>query len=163
LTQHLSAFANYPNGGIPVYGIDNQTATPRGVQQLEAESIVGQLANLGRDALDPPVAIDHAIADHAGHALLFVLVKESKVKPVHLRGKSFDHCYIRSGGAFEILNLGKYEWQHYIGVNPNLREEEHRKQIEEKEAAFLDLTCAPTARRRRRASRRSTARRPGGW
>jgi hypothetical protein len=41
--------------------------------------------------------------------------------------------------AFEILNLGKYERQHYIGVNPNLREEEQRKQIEEKEAAFLDL------------------------
>ncbi len=41
--------------------------------------------------------------------------------------------------AFEILNLGKYERQHYIGVNPNLREEQQRKQIEEKEAAFLDL------------------------
>ncbi|MBW2557675.1 MAG: site-specific DNA-methyltransferase [Deltaproteobacteria bacterium] len=41
--------------------------------------------------------------------------------------------------AFEILNLGKYERQHYIGANPNLREEEQQKQIEEKEAAFLDL------------------------
>lgn len=41
--------------------------------------------------------------------------------------------------AFEVLNLGKYERQHYIGVNPNLRKEEKRKQIEEKEATFLDL------------------------
>lgn len=41
--------------------------------------------------------------------------------------------------AFEILNLGKYERQHYIGVNPSLREEEQRKQLEQKEAAFLDL------------------------
>ncbi|MBI5192883.1 MAG: site-specific DNA-methyltransferase [Nitrospirae bacterium] len=41
--------------------------------------------------------------------------------------------------AFEILNLGKYERQHYIGVNPNLREEEKRKQLEEKERDFLDL------------------------
>jgi DNA modification methylase len=41
--------------------------------------------------------------------------------------------------AFEILNLGKYERQHYIGVNPNLRDEQRQKQIEEKEAAFLDL------------------------
>ena len=41
--------------------------------------------------------------------------------------------------AFEILNLGKYERQHYIGVNPNLREEEKQKQLEAKEAAFLDL------------------------
>ena len=41
--------------------------------------------------------------------------------------------------AFEILNLGKYERQHYIGVNPNLREVEKQKQLEQKEAAFLDL------------------------
>lgn len=41
--------------------------------------------------------------------------------------------------AFEILNLGKYERQHYIGVNPNLREEEQRKQLEEREAAFTNL------------------------
>ena len=41
--------------------------------------------------------------------------------------------------AFEILNLGKYERQHYIGINPNLREAEQQKQLAEKEAAFLDL------------------------
>lgn len=41
--------------------------------------------------------------------------------------------------AFEILNLGKYERQHFIGVNPDLREEDRRKQLEEKEAAFLAL------------------------
>jgi len=37
------------------------------------------------------------------------------------------------------VTLGKYERQHYIGVNPNLREEEQRKQIEEKGAAFIGL------------------------
>ena len=41
--------------------------------------------------------------------------------------------------AFEILNLGRYERQHYIGVNPNLREAEQQKQLAEREAAFLDL------------------------
>lgn len=41
--------------------------------------------------------------------------------------------------AFEILNLGRYERQHYIGVNPNLRDVEKQQQLEEKEAAFLDL------------------------
>ncbi|WP_435547033.1 site-specific DNA-methyltransferase [Desulfobacterium sp. N47] len=41
--------------------------------------------------------------------------------------------------AFEILNLGKYERQHYIGINPNLREAEQHKQLEEKEAAFIEL------------------------
>jgi site-specific DNA-methyltransferase (adenine-specific)/adenine-specific DNA-methyltransferase len=41
--------------------------------------------------------------------------------------------------AFEILNLGKYERQHYIGVNPNLREEEQQQQMAEREAAFTTL------------------------
>jgi DNA modification methylase len=41
--------------------------------------------------------------------------------------------------AFEILNLGKYERQHYVGINPNLRAVEQQKQLEEKEAAFVDL------------------------
>ena len=41
--------------------------------------------------------------------------------------------------AFEILNLGRYERQHFVGVNPNLREEEQRRQMAQKEAAFLEL------------------------
>ena len=41
--------------------------------------------------------------------------------------------------AFEILNLGKYERQHYIGVNPNLRETEQQRQLEEREKEFTDL------------------------
>jgi DNA modification methylase len=41
--------------------------------------------------------------------------------------------------AFEILNLGKYERQYYIGVNLNLREEEQLRQLEEREAAFTNL------------------------
>lgn len=45
----------------------------------------------------------------------------------------------KSYRAFEILNLGKYERQHYIGVNPNLREAEKQKQLEAKEKDFLDL------------------------
>lgn len=41
--------------------------------------------------------------------------------------------------AFEILNLGRYERQHYVGVNPNLREEEQRRQVEVREREFTDL------------------------
>ena len=51
--------------------------------------------------------------------------------------------YLKTEGknyhAFEILNLGKYERQHYIGVNPNLRDEEKKKQLEEKEHNFVNL------------------------
>jgi len=41
--------------------------------------------------------------------------------------------------AFEILNLGKYERAHYIGVNVNLREEERQRQLDQKEKDFVDL------------------------
>ena len=41
--------------------------------------------------------------------------------------------------AFEILNLGKYERAHYMGVNMNLREEQRQKQLAQKEADFLRL------------------------
>jgi hypothetical protein len=41
--------------------------------------------------------------------------------------------------AFEILNLGRYERSHYIGVNPNLREEQQQEQLRQKEADFLAL------------------------
>lgn len=41
--------------------------------------------------------------------------------------------------AFEILNLGKYERQHYVGVNPNLREAEQQAQLAAREEAFLAL------------------------
>ena len=41
--------------------------------------------------------------------------------------------------AFEILNLGKYERQHFVGLNPALREDEQHQQMAEKEAAFRDL------------------------
>ncbi len=99
LAEHLSAFANYPNGGVLVFGVDEKTGIPSGIAQAEADSIVGQLANIGRDSLDPPVTIDHAIVEFRGTPVLFVLVKESAIKPVHLRGKPLDHCHIRSGGT----------------------------------------------------------------
>lgn len=41
--------------------------------------------------------------------------------------------------AFEILNLGKYERQHYIGINPNLSSEDQQKQTQKKEKDFVDL------------------------
>src|SRR3989344_2038919 len=41
--------------------------------------------------------------------------------------------------AFEILNLGKYERQLFVGINPNLREDEKQKQIAQKEKDFIVL------------------------
>ena len=41
--------------------------------------------------------------------------------------------------AFEILNLGKYERQHYIGVNPGLRPEQQEQQIAAKSREYQAL------------------------
>ena len=41
--------------------------------------------------------------------------------------------------AFEILNLGKYERQHYIGVNANLRMEDQQQQMIAKEKEYTQL------------------------
>ena len=41
--------------------------------------------------------------------------------------------------AFEILNLGKYERQHYIGVNPNLSDEQQQQQIAAKSKEYQAL------------------------
>ena len=41
--------------------------------------------------------------------------------------------------AFEVLNLGKYERQHYIGVNPNLSDENRERQLRAKEKHYVQL------------------------
>lgn len=41
--------------------------------------------------------------------------------------------------AFEILNLGKYERQHYVGVNHDLRIEDQEKILAKKEKDFVSL------------------------
>lgn len=40
--------------------------------------------------------------------------------------------------AFEVLNLGKYQRQLYVGVNQDLREAEQVRQLEQKEKSFVD-------------------------
>ena len=44
--------------------------------------------------------------------------------------------------AFEILNIGRYEREHFIAVNEDLRKEEKRKQQEKKEREFIELILA---------------------
>lgn len=98
LSEHLIAFANHPNGGFLTFGVQDD-ATFAGVEQSGVAQIVNTLANLGRDAVDPPVAIDHAVVDFHGVELLFIHVPEQRNKPVHRRGKSIEETWIRSGGT----------------------------------------------------------------
>jgi len=98
LSEHLSALSNYPGGGFLVYGVDN-SGNPVGIEDAEIEVAINQLANLGRSAVEPPLALDHAVENFRDVRLLFIHVPESSVKPVHLRGKGLEHAFIRSGGT----------------------------------------------------------------
>ena len=98
LTEHLSALANHPGGGYLVFGVDS-AGIPHDVEAETVEKTVNRLANLGRDGLEPSVALDHAVTGYASARLLFVHVPESAVKPVHVRGKGLEDAFIRSGGT----------------------------------------------------------------
>ena len=98
LAEHLMALANQGNGGMLVFGIDN-SGVPVGVDAEATAQIVNTLANIGRDAIEPPLAIDHAAVDHEGVPLLLVYVPEQAVKPVHRRGRSVEETWVRSGGT----------------------------------------------------------------
>ena len=98
LAEHLSAFANLPGGGFLVFGISLK-GTLIGTNEVHATNTIGQLTNLGRDALEPAIALDYAMENYEQARLLFIHIPESPIKPVHLRGKSMEHTFIRSGGS----------------------------------------------------------------
>lgn len=99
LAEHLIAFANYPNGGYLVYGIADATVNLVDVEQAQVEGIITRLASLGRDAIDPPLILDHAVVEYGDVPLLFVYIREPANKPVHRRGKGIEEAWIRSGGT----------------------------------------------------------------
>ncbi len=98
LAEHLMAFANHPGGGTLVFGVDDD-GKPHGIEAAGLATIVGTLTNLGRDAVEPALALDHAVVDFQGVSLLLVRVPEQSVKPVHRRGKSIEEAWVRSGGT----------------------------------------------------------------
>lgn len=99
LAEHLIAFSNHPNGGFLVFGVVDAGAKLLGVTQEQTETIVSRLANLGRDAIEPALVIDHAVINYRETPLLFVYIREQNNKPAHKRGKSIEETWIRSGGT----------------------------------------------------------------
>lgn len=99
LAEHLMAFANHPNGGCLVFGVGDADAHLEAIDQKAAAGIANTLANLGRDAVEPPLAIDHAVVEFRGVPILLVRIPEQTNKPVHRRGKSIEETWMRSGGT----------------------------------------------------------------
>ena len=98
LVEHLIAMANLRNGGTLVVGIAND-GRATGVDAATVAATVNQLANLGRDAVEPPLTIDHAVLELDGTPVLLVHVPEQPVKPAHRRGRPLNETWVRSGGT----------------------------------------------------------------
>lgn len=96
--EHLCALSNLPGGGFLVFGVNND-GKPVGVDSTQVADIVGKLSNIGRQNVEPPIAIEHAVDVYREASLLFVRIPESPTKPVHIRGKALDETFIRSGGT----------------------------------------------------------------
>ncbi len=99
LVEHLIAFGNHPTGGVMVFGVGDTDGRLKAVSAEEVSQVVTTLANLGRDGIEPPLAIDHAVEEFDDVPLLFVHIPEQPNKPVHRRGKSIEETWIRSGGT----------------------------------------------------------------
>lgn len=99
LTKHLSAFANLPGGGFLVFGIENKSGTIKGIDKKQVDKIVEKLSNLGRDKLEPLLKIDYTIKNFNNKPILIIYIKESTIKPVHIKSAGLEEAYIRTGGC----------------------------------------------------------------
>ena len=99
LAEHLIAFANNPNGGYLVFGVGDSDGHLEPISQEAVAEIANTLANLGRDAVEPPLSIDHAVVEYQGTPILLVRIPEQRSKPAHRRGKSIEEAWVRSGGT----------------------------------------------------------------
>ncbi len=149
LVEHLIAFANLPGGGYLVFGIDNADAHLIGVTQEDVAAIIGTVANLGRDALQPPLAVDHGVVELEGVALLCVHVPEHKNRPVHRRGKSIEECWVRSGGTTRKASRQEVAGL-MLGSPPPRWEELRASAVLDAEATIASLDLASVAKLRER-------------
>lgn len=109
LAKHISAFANYTHGGYLVFGIDDYGQI-NGLDQKKIKDIISKISSIAREGVEPKISIDHEVTVYKDKALLFIYIKESKEKPVHLRGKGIEESYIRSGASTHKMSKQEIGW-----------------------------------------------------
>jgi len=121
LAQHVSAFANHPNGGYLAFGINNNgNSAP--LTKDELDNIISKLGNIARNNLAQPIGIEHSIVEFNGSPVLFVHIPEYNEKPVHLRGTDVFESYKRSAG--QTVKLSQNEVKQLIAVSSGFDFEE---------------------------------------
>lgn len=99
LVEHLIALSNQPNGGFLAFGVNDSGELTDAITQDSADVIINTLANLGRDAIEPKLVIDHVIVDFKGTPVLLVFIAEQRHKPAHRPNSAIEETYVRSGGT----------------------------------------------------------------
>lgn len=122
LAQHISAFANYPYGGILVYGV-NDDGSLFSLSKDKIDEIVKKLGNIAHNNLSNNIQIQHAVLKYKEENLLFIFIPEEQVKPVHLRGKDTSTSYYRSGG--QTLKMSPRQVQMLIAKSLGISFEEN--------------------------------------
>ena len=109
LSKHISAFANHSQGGYLVFGV-NDAGCVVGIDQNKIKIIISKIGCIAREGLEPKILIDHAVTDFHGKTILFMYIKESIEKPVHLRGKGMEESYIRSAASTQKMSKQEIGW-----------------------------------------------------
>lgn len=104
LKEHISAFSNNAGGGFLVFGIKDTTGEIVGINEERANIIKSQLTNIARDGLNLGMIIEHSIETYQEKIILITHIKESPIKPVHIKGKSIEYAFVRSGGTTRKAN-----------------------------------------------------------
>lgn len=114
IAQHISAFANNPNGGYLVFGI-NDDGHPHGLDKPNIDNIVKKLGNIAGNNLAQPISIEHAVIDFENTPILIIHIPENIEKPVYLRGKDMFHSYKRSAG--QTVKISNVEVRHLLAIS----------------------------------------------
>jgi ATP-dependent DNA helicase RecG len=102
VARHISAFANYSDGGFMVFGV-NDEGKKIGLNLAECTRITSKIGSMVRESVDPPVTAEASVVKIDGVSLLFVYISESEAKPVHLRGGTIYDSYTRNAGQTRKL------------------------------------------------------------
>lgn len=109
LSKHISAFANHSQGGYLVFGV-NDEGDVVGIDQKKIKTIISRIGSVAREGMEPQVSIDHVVTEFNGRTILFVYIKESAEKPVHLRGQGLEASYIRSAASTQKMSKQEIGW-----------------------------------------------------
>lgn len=102
LAEHVCAFCNHPGGGLFAYGIKND-ATFAPLDRKAIEEIITKMANIARNNLSAPVAIEHDVQNYRGHDVLFIYVPEYRDRPIFIHGQEHKLAFYRVAGHTEQL------------------------------------------------------------